>query len=511
MRDTDTHPCIHLDTHPGDRPGDRSGTGGRDDVVAAAEAATAALPWLDEGGAPRRAGLLEAIADRLDDDTDRLVSLAEEETHLGIPRLTGEVGRTTGQLRLFAGVVREGAYLEATIDHADPSAVPPRPDLRRLLVPLGPVAVFSASNFPFAFSVAGGDTASALAAGCPVVVKAHPAHPRLSQAVAGRVAEALAEAGAPEGVLRLVGGHETGRELVRVPQIKAVGFTGSLAGGRSLFDLASGRPEPIPFYGELGSLNPVLVTARAVEARGAAIAAGLVGSFTLGVGQFCTKPGLVLVPAGAGFEHHVARALQAAAPPTAPMLVPRIAENFHTGVQEAIERHGATVLAGGQGIGAENAAAAPVVLTVPARRLLDGDRALLEEHFGPATVLVAYAPEELDPVLDLLPGSLTVTVQAEDDEAGALAPMVGKLAALGGRLVWNGWPTGVAVTWSQHHGGPWPATTSALHTSVGATAIRRWLRPVAFQDLPDALLPPELQEANPGGIPRRVDGRALLG
>src|SRR5690606_21623156 len=249
--------------------------------------------------------------DAIDGRADDLVAVAHAETALGEARLRGEVARTTGQLRLFADVVREGSYLEAMIDTPDPAASPPRPDLRRMLRPLGPVAVFAASNFPFAFSVAGGDTASALAAGCPVVVKAHPGHPRLSRAVADLVAEALAGAGAPDGTFALVSGLETGAALVQDPHIRAVGFTGSLAGGRALFALAAARPDPIPFYGELGSVNPVVVTAAAAAARGAEIARGLVGSFTLGVGQFCTKPGVVLVPADAGMDEHVRDALDA--------------------------------------------------------------------------------------------------------------------------------------------------------------------------------------------------------
>jgi NADP-dependent aldehyde dehydrogenase len=261
-----------------------------ENVAAAVAAAEAAFPAAAAASNAQRAIWLEAVADALDAARNELVEIAHRESHLPVPRLTGEVARTTGQLRLFASVARDGAYLEAIIDRAKPEATPPQPDLRRILRPLGPVAVFSASNFPFAFSVAGGDTASALAVGCPVVVKGHSGHPELSVRTAQIMTGALAEAGAPRGLLGLVLGRDAGRALVQAPGIKAVGFTGSLSGGRTLFDLANSRPEPIPFYGELGSINPVIITPAAAEARTAELAAGLAASFTLGVGQFCTKP-----------------------------------------------------------------------------------------------------------------------------------------------------------------------------------------------------------------------------
>ncbi len=479
---------------------------GPGEVGAAVAAAAKVADAVAATSPSTRAGWLRAAADSLDAHVDALAQVADEETALGLPRLTGEVGRTTGQLRMFAEVVEEGSYLEVVIDHADPDATPPQPDLRRMLRPLGPVAVFAASNFPFAFSVAGGDTASALAAGCPVVVKAHPGHPHTSRATGHLVRAALAEAGAPEGMFAVVEGFEAGKELVTDPHITAVGFTGSLAGGRALFDLAVGRPDPIPFYGELGSLNPVVLSPGAVTARADELAAGLTGSFTLGVGQFCTKPGIVFVPEGGGFETALAAAV--GAPDRATMLHDGIAERFADGLGSLAAGADVEVVAGDPAAAVAGRDASPVVLTTTVAAVLAETDRLLEECFGPTTLLVRY--RDLDQLLEALagfPGSLTAALHAEPDEHDTLAPIVTALTGLAGRVIHDGWPTGVAVTWSQQHGGPWPATTAPLHTSVGATAIRRWLRPVAYQDLPDTWLPDPVREDNPLGLPRRVDGR----
>jgi NADP-dependent aldehyde dehydrogenase len=467
-------------------------------AAAAARAAVASAPY-DE-----RAAWLEALAAALDAHAPELVPLADAETHLGDARLTGELARTSAQLRLFARVVREGSFLEAIIDHPDPSATPPVPDLRRMLVPLGPVAVFGASNFPFAFSVLGGDTASALAAGNPVVVKAHEGHLRLSRRVAELAAEALAQAGAPTGIFGLVEGREAGVELVEHPRIAAVGFTGSVAGGRFLFDVASRRPNPIPFYGELGSLNPVVVTPAAAAARRDELADGLVGSFTMGVGQFCTKPGVVFAPADSGLAEAVGERV---APDAKPLLNERIGTGFRDRLQAVAGHPGVTVVAGGQEP-ADPALAAPVVLSTTLDAVLDDPDVLLDEVFGPATLVVGYdALDQVRDALAVVPGSLTATVHAEPDDD--VRDLLRDLSQVAGRVLYGGWPTGVAVSWAQHHGGPYPSTTS-LHTSVGTTAIRRWLRPVVYQTTPDELLPPELQEANPLGIPRRVDGELVL-
>jgi NADP-dependent aldehyde dehydrogenase len=472
-----------------------------DDVAGAARRAFTAT--VTSTGA-ERAAWLTAVADALDANAPELVALADTESHLGTARLTGELARTTSQLRLFADAVVEGSYLEATVDHPNAHTIPPRPDLRRLLRPLGPVAVFSASNFPFAFSVAGGDTASALAAGCPVIVKAHSAHPRLSRRTAEVVGAALAAAGAPDGIFALVEGRETGVALVQHPAVRAVGFTGSLHGGRALFDLASARPDPIPFYGELSAVNPVLITAAAIEARADELAAGLAASFTLGVGQFCTNPGVVFVPAGSGFAERVGAALGSSSP--VPMLTDGIAAAFADGLTGLVAHDGVTVVAGeaaqqpGQGTAVVLATTVGAVLADPA--------ALLVECFGPSTLIVEY--DELDEALDAIRGvggSLTATVHAEPGEE--LDGILSVLTEVAGRVLFAGWPTGVAVSWAQQHGGPWPSTTS-IHTSVGVTALRRFLRPVAYQDAPDAALPDELKESNPLGIPRRVDGVLTL-
>lgn len=454
-----------------------------------------AAPGFAESPASARAALLEAIADALDGGADALVAVAGEETALPEGRLRGELARTTAQLRKFAGVIVEGSYLEVVIDHADGSDVPPRPDLRRMLRPIGPVAVFAASNFPFAFSVAGGDTASALAVGCPVIVKTHPGHPRTSETTAALVDQAVAGQGLPAGVFQTAAGFEEGLELVDADALEAVAFTGSLRGGRALLDRCTARPRPIPFYGELGSLNPVVVTAAADAARGGELAAGLAGSFQLGDGQFCTKPGLVLVPAGSVLEAQLPQHVVAAHPR---MLTETIAAGFETGRDRAAAVPGVAIVAGGA------SATAPTVLAADAATLLT-HRELLDEVFGPVTVLVRYADEaELDRVLEALEGSLTMTLHAEPSED--VRGLATWMTSRAGRVLFSGWPTGVAVSWAQHHGGPWPATNTQF-TSVGATAVRRFLRPVVYQDAPESVLPDALHDANPLGIPRRVDGR----
>jgi NADP-dependent aldehyde dehydrogenase len=468
-------------------------------LARSAEAAVAMRSISDDA----RAAYLDAIADALDAARDELVPIAQRETHLPEARLAGEVARTTGQLRMLAAVVREGSYLEAIIDHADAAATPPRPDIRRVLVPLGPVVNFSASNFPFAFSVAGGDTAAALAAGCPVIVKAHSGHLALSRATAEVVASALAAAGAPEGAFALAEGREVGTALVAHPLVKAGAFTGSVGGGRALFDIAAGRPDPIPFYGELGSVNPVVVTTGAAASRAQALAEGLAGSFTLGAGQFCTKPGIVFVPAGTDLPTKAAAAVGEPAP--ARLLTPSIDRAFVEGWDELAGVGGIEVLtratAGDEGV-------TPGLVRVTIRTFIEEPR-LREELFGPATLLVEYDSEaEVIDALGLIEGSLTGTIHAEaDEDTTALVSALGERV---GRLLFGGWPTGVAVNWSQNHGGPWPATTS-IFTSVGATGIRRFQRPLAYQDAPDAILPPSLREANPLGVPRRVDGVLVLG
>lgn len=470
------------------------------DLDTLARAAAEAAAVIVATPAAARAIWLRAVADALDAHAEELVLIADDETHLGVPRLTGEVARTTGQLRLFADAIEEGSYAEAIIDHA--VATPPRPDLRRMLRPLGPVAVFAASNFPFAFSVAGGDTASALAAGCPVIVKAHSGHERLSVRTAELVTHALRDAGAPEGVFGIVFGREAGQRLVQHPAVQAAGFTGSVAGGRALFDLAAGRPDPIPFYGELGSINPVVVTPAAVARRGADLAAGLVGSVALGVGQYCTKPGLVFVPAEGGFEEAVATAMGAAA--GGRMLTDGMATAFGAGLAALASNGGVEVLVGDPDQRTGNDERTPVLLAADAAVAIAEPERLYEECFGPVTLLIRYHDDaELRRALERVPGSLTGTVHAEPSDD--IAAIVAQMTARVGRVLFAGWPTGVSVTWSQQHGGPWPSTTS-VHTSVGVTSMRRFQRPVAYQDAPAAALPAELQDGNPLGIPSRIDG-----
>jgi len=464
-------------------------------------AAAASEAW-GASSASVRASALRAVADALDGASSELIPLAAEESHLPLPRLTGEVSRTTWQLRLFAQVLEDGGYLEATIDHSDPEwPSGPRPDLRRVLVPLGPAVVFSAGNFPFAFSVAGGDTASALAAGCPVVVKAHPGHPRLSVRTGEVVAAALEGAGAAEGTFAVVLGEEEGRRAVQDRRVKVGAFTGSLRGGRALFDLAASRPDPIPFYGELGSLNPVFVTEAAAGARMDEIVSGYVASFTFGAGQLCTKPGVLFVPVEAYDESTLAEVV--AAQPSAPLLNEHTELGYRSTLESLRAHRSVRVVIGGSG----GASPMPTLLATTAAALLETPNELLTECFGPTSLVVTYTDaEQLLDVAAAFEGQLTATIHGEDDDpqVPALMDVASRRA---GRVVWNSWPTGVSVTWAMVHGGPWPATTTPTATSVGTTAIARFLRPVAYQDVPDTLLPPALQEANPLGIPRRVDGQ----
>ena len=458
------------------------------------------------------ARLLRAIADELDGLGDRVIETADRETGLGRPRLTGELARTTGQWRAFASLCEEGSFVEAVIDHAVPDG---RPDLRRMRFPIGPVAVFGASNFPLAFSVPGGDTASALAAGCPVVVKAHPSHPETSELTGAAIARALERAGAPAGWFSLLHGRSTavGEALVTAPAIRAVGFTGSLRGGRALFDLAAARPEPIPVYAEMGSVNPVFVTATALEARLDAIAEGFAASMTQGTGQFCTKPGLAFVPDGPLGRRWTDQVASRLAGLSGGCLL-------NAGIRDALaERVGRTrglpgveLLAGGDGApDGPGYTYPPTVVAVAAERFL-AEPALAQEHFGPFAVIVrCEGPARMVEAARALEGSLTATVHAEAADLDAVRPLVDELRRRAGRLIWNGYPTGVAVTAAMMHGGPYPATTSSLHTSVGTAAIARWLRPVAFQSYPAGLLPPALRDENPLGLVRLVDGEWTRG
>jgi NADP-dependent aldehyde dehydrogenase len=363
-----------------------------------------------------------------------------------------------------------------------------RPDLRRTVRPIGPVAVYAASNFPFAFSVAGGDTASAIAAGAPVVVKGNPGHPQLSALTAELVAAALRSAGAPDGTFAIVYGLETGSRLVLDPRITAASFTGSLAGGRALFDLAVGRDHPIPFYGELGSINPAFVTPEAAHARAEEVVTGFLGSVSLGVGQFCTKPGLLLLPASIDFASTVHLFVEGVA--AQPMLNEHIRTGYLRTLRTLAEHPAVRVVAGGEQAGEDQA---PTILTTTAGELLANAEELMVECFGPTAIIVTYTdPAELLAVADAMDGQLTASVIGEVGEAVA-ARLVLMLAGRVGRVLWNGWPTGVSVTHAMQHGGPYPATTHSGFTSVGQASVRRFLRPVTYQDVDEAALPPELR------------------
>lgn len=468
-------------------------------VSAAVEAALGS--GYEHSSRAERAAYLEALASALEAHRDELVAIAARETHLAEARLSGEVTRTAFQLRFFAEVIAEGSYLEATIDHPDALLIPPRPELRRMLRPLGPVAVYTASNFPFAFSVLGNDTASALAAGCPVVVKAHHGHPELSRRTAEIANAALASAGAPVGTFGMVAGHDAGVELVQHPGIRAAGFTGSESGGRALFDLACARPAPIPFYGELGSLNPVVITAQAAAERAAEIAAGLVGSFTRDAGQYCTKPGVVLAPAASDFVDELRWAVADAS--AGELLTEGMQSSFAQISQELAAHPAVEVLSG------VVSATQPMVIAVPAEAVLAEPALFLRECFGPLTLVVRYRDgEQLRLLLEQFEGSLTGTVHAEPGED--VRALTEQLVHIAGRVLFNGWPTGVAIAWGQQHGGPWPSTTAAIHSSVGATAIRRWLTPISYQDAPESVLPEELRDGYQA-IPRRIDGVLQIG
>ncbi len=479
---------------------------GADQLDRAARGAEEAFEVLRQTSPGERADLLAAIANRLTGDEEAIVSCAHAETALGPTRLRGELARTTGQLHLFAALVRDGRYLDVRIDHVSAST----PDLRFHRVPVGPVAVFGASNFPLAFSNAGGDTASALAAGCPVIVKAHPAHLRTGALVSGHIAEAIRAAGLPGGThSALVGqGNALGEALVRHPSISAVGFTGSRSGGLALQSAAQHRPIPIPVYAEMSSLNPVILFPSALTEQ---TAAAYLESLTLGSGQFCTKPGLLLVPEGPDGDRFVsclARLLEAKVGQT--MLTPGIGEALVEASYAVGNLDGVTQV--GRGRPGESAsAAAPQVFSTSATQLAAEER-LHTEMFGAAGLIARYAGEEdLLAAIRALPGQLTATVHAQPGESAMLVPLLRLLERKAGRILLGGWPTGVAVTHTMVHGGPFPATTDARATSVGTAAIDRFLRPVTYQNTPEELLPHAVQESNPWGAPREVDAFSTAG
>jgi alpha-ketoglutaric semialdehyde dehydrogenase len=456
------------------------------------------------------AAFLDQIAEEILRLGDDLIRRANLETALPEARLTGERGRTVNQIKMFAELVREGSWVEACIDRAIPDRQPlPKPLLKRMLIPIGPVVVFGASNFPLAFSVAGGDTISALAAGNPVVVKAHPAHPGTSELVAQAIQKAAETMRFPAGIFSLLHGPspEVGLQLVRHPATKAVGFTGSLQGGRTLFDAAAARPEPIPVYAEMGSTNPVFVLPGALERNADALAQGLVQSVTLGVGQFCTKPGLVFGMRGAGlaaFEQAAGKF--AGTVQTGTMLYSAICDRFHESVIKAEKVPDVRVL-GKSGQPPGTGQAAVVVLATDAATFQHHEF-LREEMFGPATLFVTCSSsDELESLARNLPGQLTATIHGTEQDLAQHQNLIRILQQKVGRLIFNGFPTGVEVCASMHHGGPYPATTGAHFTSVGTAAIKRFARPICFQSFPDNAVPLELRSQNARNIWRLIDGQ----
>ncbi|SEM47811.1 NADP-dependent aldehyde dehydrogenase [Pseudomonas sp. ok272] len=478
-----------------------------EEVDAAAHAAAAAYPTFRNLPATRRAEFLEAIAAQLDALGADFVALVTRETALPGARIQGERARTSGQMRLFAQVLRRGDFYAARIDHALPERQPlPRVDLRQYRIGVGPVAVFGASNFPLAFSTAGGDTAAALAAGCPVVFKAHSGHMATAAFVADAILRAAEQTDMPKGVFNMIYGAGVGEALVKHPAIQAVGFTGSLKGGRALCDMAAARPQPIPVFAEMSSINPVLVLPEALRVRGEHIARELVASVVQGCGQFCTNPGLVIGIHSPEFTAFTALlATLMSEQPAQTMLNVGTLRSYERGVSALLDHPHVTRLAGQTQHGNQ---AQPQVFKAAASVLLKGDPLLQEEVFGPATVIVEVADKaELQRVLNSLHGQLTATLIGEAQDLQAHSDLLVLLEQKVGRVLFNGYPTGVEVCDAMVHGGPYPATSDARGTSVGSLAIERFLRPVCYQNCPDALLPDALKNANPLGIARLVDGR----
>ena len=476
------------------------------DVADACAAAAAAQPVYAALPLAQRAAFLRLAADKIDALGDTLTQRAMAESGLPEARLNGERGRTVGQLRLFADEVENGGWRGLRIDHADPARTPPKPDLRMRKIPLGPVTVFGASNFPLAFSVAGGDTASALAAGCCVVVKGHPAHPGTSELVATAMAEAVREAGLPGGVFSLLGGtgNELGEELVKDPRIAAVGFTGSRAGGLALMEHAAARPVPIPVYAEMSSVNPVILMPAKLEASAEDLAAAYVGSLALGAGQFCTNPGIVLAAAGPALDRFLAACRSALeAVPAQTMLTAGIHQAYQDGITRLASAAGADLV--GMGADSSSPCGRAMVHTVAGADFLRTET-FRHEVFGPSSIVVRCdSLEEIAAILQAMEGQLTATLHMDSGDHAEAARLLPILEQRAGRIIANAWPTGVEVTHAMVHGGPFPATSDGRSTSVGTLAIDRFLRPVCYQDMPTGLLPDMLLD---GASPtlRRIDG-----
>lgn len=478
-----------------------------EEVARAIDLAAAAFPIYRQLSGQERGAFLRAIAEEIEAVAEEIAARGPLETGLPEARLRGETGRTTGQLRLFASLVEEGSWVDARIERAQPDRQPlPKVDLRSMLRPLGPVAVFCASNFPMAFSVAGGDTASALAAGCPVVVKAHSSHPGVAEIVGHAVRRAVEKTGMPEGVFSLLygGGREAGIALVTHPAIKAVGFTGSRAGGQALMAAAAARPEPIPVYAEMSSINPVVFLPGALASKGEALAEGLFGSLTLGAGQFCTNPGLLFVAEeqSAPFLARLKSLTEAGAP--AVMLNAGICEAYRNATT-ALEKKSAVQVLARAATAEGHGQGAPVVFQTTVGEFL-ADHELCAEMFGPATLVVTGSVEEITSAVAQLEGQLTASIHGSEDELVTVKPLLAAMENRAGRVIFNGFPTGVEVCHSMVHGGPFPSTSDGRSTSVGTMAIYRFSRAVSWQSSPQSVLPAELQDGNPLGIWRMIDG-----
>jgi alpha-ketoglutaric semialdehyde dehydrogenase len=482
----------------------------QNDVDEALKQAVSAFAVYKNIDKDRKAAFLRAIASEILDLGDTLIERACAESGLPVGRIQGERGRTVGQLNMFADLVAEGSWVEAIIDNELPDRQPAaRPDIRRMLVAMGPVVVFGASNFPLAFSVAGGDTASALASGCPVIVKAHSAHPGTSALVASAIQKAAVATEMPEGVFSMLfdNGYEIGAQLVKHPKTKAVTFTGSFKGGMALTQLAAERAVPIPVFAEMGSINPVLLLPAALETRAEKIAEQYAGSITMGAGQFCTNPGLLLGISSSGlnrFKNTLAEKIAEIS--SATMLTSGICQNYQTLTAEMLEQSEVTLLVkSDKSLADASNQALATIAEVSAKDFLANPK-LKEEVFGPWSLLVvAENAEELETVLEYVGGQLTLSVMAEDEELSTYQSLLEKAEDITGRILLNGVPTGVEVCAAMQHGGPFPATNDSRFTSVGTTAIRRFVRPLSWQNWNKKLLPAALQDGNPLGIWRMVD------
>ena len=460
-----------------------------------------------------RALFLESIANNIESLGDALLAKTSVETNLPLPRLTGERGRTTMQLRMFAQMLREGSWVEATVDTAIPDKTPPKPDIRKMLIPIGPVVVFGASNFPYAYSTAGGDTASALAAGCPVVVKAHPGHLQTSAMIAGAIEAAVISSGMPAHTFQHVtdASFEAGKALVQHPVTAAVGFTGSYTGGKALYDYAAARKNPIPVFSEMGSINPVIFLPDTLAKNAENLAKQYAGSITMGAGQFCTNPGLLIALEGEGLQNflqHLATEMSAIAP--AKMLHAGIHKAYYAKRQDALDQKGVTLLSNSNTTHAE-LEAIPSVATVSGNTFLE-DPLLHEEVFGPYSLMVICKDiDEMKAVWKSLAGQLTTTLMGTDQDFSENESLLDIAPSIAGRILFNGVPTGVEVCPSMVHGGPFPASTDGRFTAVGINAVKRWVRPVCYQNCPDHLLPDALKSSNPLGIWRMVDNVWMKG